>query len=567
MKKFLKSVSSISLLAVLAVPMFATAAEAKTIVVYGDTMAGVAAAAKAAANAPSHQVILIAPGTSTKLGGLGTVGGQNFYDTKIWYSPNTGTWDHPQKGTFAWWYSQVGQFYNTDTLADRMATDLAKYSNLSIIWNYDIESMTTVSSPFRVTGLNLRNVYRNSSTGYVNFGTSTRTVTGDVFIDASDEGRLARLSNWGGTTGRYDWPSTYLDSDETGANGKARQQAATLMFKVKNITWPTGVSFPYTNGDMTFIVDSSTGARAMYGGKNTLNTSSIVKSFNDTWGPQGFAIKPMNIAENGPSSVSNGEWWVNALLVFNVDGRAYEKDRGTSRFPSDMRSDYKTVDQAWVAARDFIAKPEFLTALRQFNGLQNVQLVYDLSGKPVVGEVMYLRETIHNSNYATNNANGTENSNYELTTSESIGAGTGPSNGSDIGNYSTRIGLSFYNSDINAYKFSDMKNSSGSYIWPVTDALRPDLASTPAKNPAYVPYKALTTNYVANLLLPGYAVGTSSYGWSEHRVLPNLTVFGDAAGVAAAHAVNTGVHPLYFTSSDISSVQSKLISAGARLDK
>lgn len=567
MKKIAKSLSSITILTVLAVPLFATAAEAKTIVIYGDTMAGVAAAAKAASNAPTHQVILIAPGTSSKLGGLGTVGGQNFYDTKKWYSPSLGTTDHPQKGTFAWWYSQVGQFYNTDTLASRMASDLAKYSNLSIIWNSDIESMTTATSPFRVTGLNLKNVVRNSTTGYVTFGTTTRTVTGDVFIDASDEGRLARLSNWGGTTGRFDWPSNYLDADETGVNGKARQQAATLMFKVKNVNWPTGVSYPYTNGDMIFTVDSSTGARALYGGKDTLNTSATVKSFNDTWGPQGYAIKPMNIAENGPSSISNGEWWVNTLLVFNVDGRAYEKDRGTSRFPSNMRSDYKTVDQAWVAARDFIATPSFLTALKQFKGLENAQLVYDLSGKPVVGDVMYLRESIHNSNSSTSNANGTENSNYELTTSESIGAGNSATTGTDTGNHSTRIGLSFYNSDINAYKYSDMKNASGSYIWPVTNALRPDLSSTPANNPAYVPYKALTTSYVANLLLPGYAVGTSSYGWSEHRVLPNLTVFGDAAGVAAAHAVNTSVNPLYFTSSDISSVQAKLSSTGARLDK
>lgn len=42
------------------------------------------------------------------------------------------------------------------------------------------------------------------------------------------------MSNFGGTVGRYDWPASLLDSDERGSNGKARQQVATLMFKVKN---------------------------------------------------------------------------------------------------------------------------------------------------------------------------------------------------------------------------------------------------------------------------------------------------------------------------------------------
>ena len=35
--------------------------------------------------------------------------------------------------------------------------------------------------------------------------------------------------------GRYDWPANKLDADEQGSNGKARQQATTLMFKIKGI--------------------------------------------------------------------------------------------------------------------------------------------------------------------------------------------------------------------------------------------------------------------------------------------------------------------------------------------
>ena len=78
----------------------------------------------------------------------------------------------------------------------------------------------------------------------------------------------------------------------------------------------------------------------------------------------------------------------------------------------------------------------------------------------------------------------------------------------------------------------------------------------------------LTTNYVANLLIPGYAAGASSYAWAEMRVFPNLCILGDAAGVAAAYAVNNNKHPLYFSSSDIAAVQTTLTNTcNARLEK
>ena len=100
--------------------------------------------------------------------------------------------------------------------------------------------------------------------------------------------------------------------------------------------------------------------------------------------------------------------------------------------------------------------------------------------------------------------------------------------------------------------------------------MRPDLnitGSSPA-NPVYGPYQALTTGYVANLLLPGYAVGVSSFSWGETRVFPNLSVLGDAAGVAAAYCLNNNKQPLYLNHSDVSVIQNTLInSAEARIDK
>ena len=99
--------------------------------------------------------------------------------------------------------------------------------------------------------------------------------------------------------------------------------------------------------------------------------------------------------------------------------------------------------------------------------------------------------------------------------------------------------------------------------------VRPDLglsASSPA-HPVYVPYNAITSNYVANLLTPGYAACMSSFAWAECRVLPNQCVLGDAAGVAAAYAITHNKDPLRLTASDLSQVQATLRNSGARLEK
>ena len=54
----------------------------------------------------------------------------------------------------------------------------------------------------------------------------------------------------------------------------------------------------------------------------------------------------------------------------------------------------------------------------------------------------------------------------------------------------------------------------------------------------------------------------------ETRVFPNLSVLGDAAGVAAAYCLNNNKQPLYLNHSDVSVIQNTLInSAEARIDK
>ena len=163
--------------------------------------------------------------------------------------------------------------------------------------------------------------------------------------------------------------------------------------------------------------------------------------------------------------LDSDEWWLNSLLVFNVDGRAHNRDKGTSVFPADMRSDYRTVDDAWVAARNMINTAEFQTAIREFPGFQSSTIVKDSRGLPVVGEVLYLRETIHSALSSSSRANGTENSNYELRSEDCNLAGATQTSGKDSRNYAKRIGLNFYWSDINAYKFEDLKDANGNYIW------------------------------------------------------------------------------------------------------
>lgn len=557
--------------------------ETVDIVVYGGTVAGVAAAAKAAGNLKGirdKKIALIIPdpvdhnGNGVCLGGLATVGGQNYSDQRNWSRP--GLPDvHPAQGTYAWW-SDNGkhQFYGVKNLADTMKQDLAKYgSMISYYYGYDITSVSWGNG--KISSVNLKQIKRDASTGVVVWENTTATVKGTVFIDASDSGRLTRLSNFGGTVGRYDFPAHALDASEKSSPGQGRQQVATLMFKV------TGIDTSVREIDLSgkspdgmrdvFVVPTAKEehkeARGN-GGKYAYKNNTTIVNFNNKYGPQGFVLKPFNAAQDGENSA---EWWVNMLLLFNVDGRANNRDKGTSIFPADMRSDYKTVDDAWVAGRKMLENPEFLSAMRCFPGFQSAKLVMDSDGKPAVGKILYLRETIHAAQSSSARANGTENSNYGLHAMDCWDAGASSSEKTDKRNYKKRIGLNYYYSDINGYKFEDLKDANGKYIWfdEVGQKIRSDIGVTDEtpKNPVYVPYDALATNFVYNLLIPGYAVGASSFAWAEIRVLPNQCVLGDAAGVAAAYAVKNAKDPLNFSQTDIANIQTLLKNSNALLEK
>ena len=541
---------------------------AKTIVVYGATMAGVAAAAKAAKNAPSATIHLIVPdpvdynGNGCCLGAIGTVGGQNFFDIG-WKDVLART--YYTNGSFKWWCGQMGQHYNVDAMSDLLKRDLTKAEyggRIKIHYAYDITGIGWESS--HITEVRLKRIFRDTD-GTVKWDekADTLTIAGDVFIDASESGRLTRMSNFGGTVGRYDWPASLLDSDERGSNGKARQQVATLMFKVKNLD-----RFKADDDELTAGDKDNNGVYSATGGTRAYKTNTKILNFNNTHGPEGFALKPFNMAQDGPGS---DEWWVNMLLVFNVDGRAYNRDLtgDTSYlFPSDMRSDYKTVDDAWVAARKVLDYPDFLPALRSFLGFEGADLVRDKNGDPVVGNSLYLRETIHSAFSSSDRANGTEDTNYALSAKDFWNPGATKNTGNDSRHYAKRMGLNYYGLDINAYKFEDLKQN-GQYIWghEVTEAARSDIKFPEHVSPTYITYSAIATNFVYNLLIPGYAAGIASLGWAEARTIPNQCVLGDAAGVAAAYAVNNNIDPLNFGSADITAVQNILKNSGALLEK
>ena len=548
----------------------------KSIVVYGGTLAGVAAAAKAAGHVDLEKttITLIVPdpvdhnGNGVCLGGLATVGGQNFFD--IGWKQINNEWRFYTKGSFNWWYSKVGQHYNPETLSNRLKSDLTKpefQGKINILYGYDIKSIGW-GAPANITAVNLCQIEQDSD-GRVVWGTKTCTVAGDYFIDASESGRLTRLSNFGGTTGRYDWPANKLDASEQGSSGKARQQAATLMFKVTNFNrHAAGLENAQHGG---FI--------GVAGGTDAYKNNAKIIAFNNKYGPQGFALKPFNMAQDAAegSNPLASEWWINTLLVFNVDGRAYNRDKGTSVFPKDMRSDYKTVDDAYVLAKKVLEYPDILPALRSFPKFENVELVKDSKGKPVVAKTLYLRETIHSaqSSSATARANGSEDTNYALHAQDFWDSGATKSTGTDKRNYAKRVGLNFYWLDINAYKIEDLKDNSGTYIWgkPITGKVREDIKNKGNKkfptvvNPVYIPYDAIATNFVYNLLIPGYAASIASLGWAEARVLPNQCVLGDAAGVAAAYAVTNNKQPLSFSNADITKIQATLTQSSAKLEK
>ena len=567
------------------------------VIVYGNGLQAVFAACKAASQITSGKVLLVVPDTTGKLGGIVTVGGQNYWDQE-----GTARADFQQKGSFYYTFSDylfdkngkkvsdyAGKGYSTDTLAQKFATMVGKRTNIEVMYRTDICDFATTGSPYRITSVTLKGIERNSS-GYIVWKNETGVVkTGDIFVDASEEGRLARMANTSVTVGRYDWPwsengKQLLD----GADSTGRQQAATLMFKIKGVVPPAAppsgtdriVDANGAEWDYFYRSQNASGSTYRSDGKccesaggrvGLVNPNGPIKTFNDSHGGR-YAFKGYNMARDGYDS---DEWWINTLMIFHVDGRANERDVGTKFYPNNVVGGCWNVDKSWAEANNLLnntTERKTITECIQSLGPQftNAELVIR-NGKVVTGEVLYLRETVHMSDVSTNRAHGTEDTNYHITMTASKDASTSEAaqTGADLAYKPTAVGVIYYGTDMHPYKIEEMKVN-GNYVWG-TEYTR-DSSKSPPK-PVYVPYNALTTRYVANLLLPGYAANMCSYAWAKARVAPNLAVLGDAAGVAAGYCAeynassSTKKWPYNLSSADITTLRTRLKGQDVRLDK
>ena len=231
-----------------------------------------------------------------------------------------------------------------------------------------------------------------------------------------------------------------------------------------------------------------------------------------------------------------------------------------------------------------VHEAEVRQALQTYPGFSGAGFVFDTYGYPLIGEVPYIRETVHMPKWTAIRQHGSEKNdgniigNYGLLANESLFAGAGISDGDDASNYSTRIGLGKYNTDIHPYKPSDLIDENGYYIWGAESfkKIRGDLVpggtisywENAPNNPVYLPYEMIKTGYVANLVIPGYATGCSAFSWDEIRILQTLCILGDAAGVTAAYCTLYGKQPSDLNTTDISWIQNKLNNTiNARLDK
>lgn len=516
------------------------------VIIYGGGFQAVAAALNAQdtyrylKGGTSARILLINP--FSIMGGLGTVNGQNFYDIRNWNGAQ------PQRGNHLKFFNQYGQFYSTGQMASYLFNQLSLKGGITVLQPNDVRSVARNTTTGRISSVVTQKLVRTNGTWLFDSAAPQETYSAPVFIDASDNGRLTRLAGLTTTLGRGD------------RNVDQRQMAATLMFKVRNIDF-AAIQAANTAGQRWYTATDSDGSRAFYGGADDLaNTAkTALRGFNNS--NERFQIKAMNAAEDrqSGSTTGQGDYWINALLIYGVDGRCERKDGcpDTTTYPDGSTA--WSVEKAFADARAMMVPgSSFTNALRQMTGFANFQYVTINVGGidyPVVGEALYLRETIHTPT----SASGTGESNYALTATEVAGAGATSTTGSDVGNYARRIGLTYYQMDSNGYRKSW---NGASWV--------PDADTNPygqPSNPAYIPIDTLLTNQAPNLLLAGYSANASSWAWSQLRVLPNLTVLGDAAGVSAAYAVHSATDPFNFPSTTITNVQNRIFALNGRIDK
>lgn len=437
------------------------------IVIYGGGSNAVAAALKASGvTTDQKSILMVVP--ERKLGSIQTVGGQNFWDIA------THSGSLPQGGSFKMFYGATSQFYPTEYFASYLADEIAKHPNIEVRYYTDIKSTHVEKNT--ITGITTTTLGKDVI--------KEENINARIFIDASETGRLVSSTGlWKGTVGRED----------TGIDKK--QMASTLMFKMKNI-------------DISQIRKTKTDKGIGLWDGDDINTLPIFQQYRKNSAT--YKIKSYNAASDGP-----GEYWMNMLIIYDVDGTD-EDAKAKARRDAMME----------------IEKPVFLDMIQHTKGFSKAELVYDSVGNPIVGEILYTRETIH-----TQNNDGTFALDKRIT------------KGEDRQYYAHRIGLGYYWFDNNSYTKEE------NHPLPI------------AEKPWYVPYEALQSQSLSNVLIPGYAANIDSMAWTAMRVYPNLDVLGDAAGVATGLALYERFDLAGPTEEQINLLQTKLLQVGAVLEK
>ncbi len=564
----------------------------KRIVIYGGEMSGVCAAIRAAELiSEEHTITIINPNVSSKLGGIATAGGLNCWDLgRYYYRDQSGneTWKYDNEtgdrkrvrkilnygGMFQYIFDNVTpqQNYKIEKGVSAFSSDdpdLGDYLNekvaslgINVLFKMDIWDVdySLNNNKKTIETIYLKSIRRDSK-GRIIWGRKTKKITADFFIDASDDGKLTSFLTKV-SVGRFDWPATYLEPVETEDQTTfvARQQSATLYFKLKNLRFDSDTnSFSSEDREHTSISCTKNDQDNYDDPNNDIMQYNYSK--NNSSNKEDVMIKEYNMARNGYGD-KRTEWCANTMLIFKVDGRANHRDTITKFYPKKMISDTIDRDEAWIKGRETIkgVNNDFLNGVRGFGYRVGSNAIFDSEdtgqfiGDPVVADSLYIRETVHLVNSSNAIENGSEDDNYAITPQETFYAGYKRAvndsgniiydGGMDWDNYEHRIGIGVYSADIHPYVVSDMLVISSNSASPTEDShiiLRPDYFDSLIEysgNAFYIPYETIYANEVNNLLVAGHASNVCGFSWGEVRLLPNLSVIGDSAGLILAYCIN-----------------------------
>jgi len=475
------------------------------VVIYGGSFSGYSAARMIQKQNPALRVLIICP--QRQLGEIGTVAAMNFWDLRGYSQGWIG-------GTFKELFEKFDRAYDPDEMSAFMSEQLAFDPNIEVRYGADLLDSTVIAGEVKQVQIQEISDLPDGRRVF-NGDDPPATIKGRIFIDASYNGRLLRLSGYQGVVGRQDY-------------GDARQQAVTLMFEIEGLDYWKAVK----SGDFESTVDRD-GSRLLWGGDPSKHEKSW--AFNSKVRSFG-RLKPLNLAEG-----AKDRFWVNVMLMYGVDATKETRDLGNN---IQGQGDLLSLDEGYVKLREMVETDEFLEAMRAFPGFESIHILR-------VAPMLYVRESIHSSSGGSPGAH-----TFAMISDEVGGAGRNENIGSDRGHYARRIGLQFYFLDTQGYIDVD----------PFESEMEKRAKGNPAF-PCFAPYDVLLNPNLRNVLTCGYGINVDSAAWFALRVLPNQMVLGDAAGSAAVLAIERDMYPDAYAEPEIAVLQSRIAEAGGVIEK